>query len=139
MKANEAVSGKIGWLLKSLLAAYALTGILLLGLAMILYKLNVEENVVSAGIIGIYVTSTFFGGLIIGKMAKVRRFFWGLTPGSQLFPVTFNHYTGCVSDARWSGGRLYQYIVPVCRRRNVWRYDILRKRLRNSCQNGIMT
>lgn len=47
MKANGAVSGKIGWLLKSLLAAYALTGILLLGLAMILYKLNVEENVVS--------------------------------------------------------------------------------------------
>ena len=26
MKANGAVSGKIGWLLKSLLAAYALTG-----------------------------------------------------------------------------------------------------------------
>ena len=81
MKANGAVSGKIGWLLKSLLAAYALTGILLLGLAMILYKLNVEESVVSAGIIGIYVTSTFFGGLIIGKMAKVRRFFWGLLLG----------------------------------------------------------
>mgnify|MGYP000367483620 CR=1 FL=1 len=64
MKANEAVSGKIGWLLKSLLAAYALTGILLLGLAMILYKLNVEENVVSAGIIGIYGDILhFFGGL----------------------------------------------------------------------------
>ena len=85
MKANGAVSGKIGWLLKSLLAAYALTGILLLGLAMILYKLNVEENVVSAGIIGIYVTSTFFGGLIIGKMAKVRRFFWGLLLGVSYF------------------------------------------------------
>ena len=85
MKANGAVSGKIGWLLKSLLAAYALTGILLLGLAMILYKLNVEESVVSAGIIGIYVTSTFFGGLIIGKMAKVRRFFWGLLLGVSYF------------------------------------------------------
>ena len=85
MKANGAVSGKIGWLLKSLLAAYALTGVLLLVLAMILYKLNVGENVVSAGIIGIYVTSTFFGGLIIGKLAKVRRFFWGLILGVSYF------------------------------------------------------
>ena len=40
---------------------------------------------VSAGIIGIYVTSTFFGGLIIGKMAKVRRFFWGLLLGVSYF------------------------------------------------------
>ena len=71
MKANGAVSGKIGWLLKSLLAAYALTGILLLGLAMILYKLNVEENVVSAGIIGIY-----------WKDGEGEEIFLGIDPGS---------------------------------------------------------
>lgn len=114
MKANGAVSGKIGWLLKSLLAAYALTGILLLGLAMILYKLNVEESVVSAGIIGIYVTSTFFGGLIIGKMAKVRRFFWGLLLGVSYFLLLLIITLGCIGHSmeRWQALPVHFSCVP---------------------------
>lgn len=85
MKDHGMISGKAGWILKSLLVSYALTGVMLLALALILYKLNVEERVVSAGIIGIYVTSTFLGGLIIGKMAKVRRFLWGMISGICYF------------------------------------------------------
>lgn len=73
------------WLLKSLLCAYIISGILLLLLAFLLYKLNLDEGKVSAGIIMIYVISTFAGGFIIGKMAGVRKFLWGLTCGILYF------------------------------------------------------
>lgn len=73
------------WLLKSLLCAYIISGILLLLLAFLLYKLNLDEGKVSAGIIMIYVISTFAGGFIIGKLAGVRKFLWGLTCGILYF------------------------------------------------------
>lgn len=74
-------------MLKSLLISYVLTGILLLVLAMLLYKLDMDEKAVSAGIIAIYITSTLVGGLAIGKMAKSRRFFWGLLLGVLYFAL----------------------------------------------------
>lgn len=73
------------WLLKSLLCAYIISGILLLLLAFLLYKLNLDEGKVAAGIIMIYVVSTFAGGFIIGKLAGVRKFLWGLTCGILYF------------------------------------------------------
>lgn len=73
------------WLLKSLLCAYIISGILLLILAFLLYKLNLDEGKVAAGIIMIYVISTFAGGFIIGKLAGVRKFLWGLTSGILYF------------------------------------------------------
>lgn len=84
----ERRSGKTagaGWLLKSLLAAYALTGALLLVLAFLLYKLDMDERFVSAGIVAIYITATLIGGIAIGKMAGNRRFFWGLLLGVSYF------------------------------------------------------
>lgn len=76
---------KLVRLLKSLLCAYVLTGILLLLLAGLLYKLNLNEEKVTAGIIVIYVLSTFAGGFIIGKMSGERKFIWGLTVGVLYF------------------------------------------------------
>ena len=49
-------------MLKSLLASYIITGILLVALAMLLYRLELNERTVSASIVGIYVLSTFVGG-----------------------------------------------------------------------------
>ena len=46
-------------LLKSLLCAYVITGILLLVLTLLLYKMGLSEENVNAGIILIYVISTF--------------------------------------------------------------------------------
>lgn len=75
------------WMLKSLLCAYIITGILLLILTLLLYKLNLDEGKVSAGIILIYVVSTFAGGFVIGKMAGTRKFVWGLTCGILYFAL----------------------------------------------------
>ena len=59
---------KIMWMLKSLLASYIVTGLLLLGLTFLVYKFELDEQVVVAGIVAIYVVSTFMGGYIIGKL-----------------------------------------------------------------------
>lgn len=73
------------WVLKSLLASYIVTAVLLLLLAMALYKLELNEKSVSAAIVAIYVIATLIGGIVIGKMARVRRFLWGLGLGIGYF------------------------------------------------------
>ncbi|MDO4311489.1 MAG: TIGR04086 family membrane protein [Eubacteriales bacterium] len=87
MERNRKETGIAGWILKSLLIAYVLTGALLLVLAMLLYKMDMDEKTVSAGIIAIYITATLIGGLAIGKMAKARRFLWGLILGILYFAL----------------------------------------------------
>ena len=86
-KANKGqnVEQVVVWMLKSLLCAYIISGILLLLLAFLLYKLNLDEGKVAAGIIMIYVVSTFAGGFIVGKLSGVRKFLWGLTCGILYF------------------------------------------------------
>ena len=85
-KVSHAGAGnQISKILRSLLCAFVLTGILLLVLAGLLYKLSLEEGKVTAGIILIYVLSTFVGGFIAGKLLKERKFLWGLTVGILYF------------------------------------------------------
>lgn len=71
--------------IKALLCAYIVTGILLLVLTLLLYKAGLSEENVNAGIILTYVISTFSGGFVIGKLARVRKFLWGLLLGVVYF------------------------------------------------------
>lgn len=71
--------------LKSLLAAYVVTGILLLLLTILLYKFELGEQKVTAGIVITYVISSFVGGFLLGKWMKERKFIWGLTLGILYF------------------------------------------------------
>ena len=64
---------KVIWWIKSLLASYIVTGILLLVLTFFMYKFELNEKIVSAAIVGIYVVSTLIGGMIIGKLTKSKR------------------------------------------------------------------
>ncbi len=86
------------WILKSLLAAYFVTGILLVLLTFLLYQFQLDEQKVTAGIVVIYVVSTFVGGLILGKLTKVKKFAWGLTLGAAYFAmlilISFGMYRG---------------------------------------------
>ena len=72
-------------MIKSLLCAYIVTGIMLLVLTVLLYKVGLSEENVNAGIILIYVISTFAGGFVIGKMTGTRKFLWGLLTGILYF------------------------------------------------------
>ncbi|MFR5700435.1 MAG: TIGR04086 family membrane protein [Eubacterium ramulus] len=46
-------------------------------LAFLLYKMELTENIVTIGIMVIYVVSGLLGGIIIGKRMKTRRFCGG--------------------------------------------------------------
>ena len=76
---------KVIWWIKSLLASYIVTGILLLGLTFFMYKFELNEKIVSAAIVGIYVVSTLIGGMIIGKLTKSKRYLWGMVLGIIYF------------------------------------------------------
>ena len=76
---------KIIWLLKALLFFFFLTGISLLLLSVLLYKFEWNEHLVSAAIVAVYVLSTVVGGIVIGKLVRTRRFFWGLLLGNLYF------------------------------------------------------
>lgn len=78
-------TGKIIWIVKSLFAAYLTTIVMLLLLAFGLYQLDLSEQAVQGGITAIYVLSAFIGGRVAGKLAKTRRFFWGLIVGVCYF------------------------------------------------------
>ena len=95
---------KLIWILKSLLAAYLVTGILLVLLTFLLYQFELDEQKVTAGIVVIYVVSTFVGGLILGKLTKVKRFAWGLTLGVVYFVllllISLGIYRGMNSPAK---------------------------------------
>lgn len=76
---------KVIWWIKSLLASYIVTGILLLVLTFFMYKFELNEKIVSVAIVGIYVVSTLIGGMIIGKLTKSKRYLWGMVLGIIYF------------------------------------------------------
>lgn len=78
---------KVIWWIKSLLASYIVTGILLLILTFFMYKFELNEKIVSAAIVGIYVVSTLIGGIIIGKLTREKRYLWGMILGILYFAL----------------------------------------------------
>lgn len=74
-------------LAKCLLAAYLLTGGALLLLALLLYRLQLSEQVVNIGIIAVYVLAAFLAGFLSGKCVRDRRFLWGLAAGTLYFAI----------------------------------------------------
>jgi len=77
------------WVLKSLLASYIVTGLMLLILTFLVYQFQWDEQIVVAGIVMIYVISTFVGGFILGKLIKTRKFVWGIVIGGVYFLLLF--------------------------------------------------
>ena len=90
------VGRKVMWVLKSLLASYIVTGILLLVLTFLVYKFELDEQVVVGVIVAIYVASTFLGGFIIGKLTERKKYLWGMAIGSiyvlLLFLISYGVY-----------------------------------------------
>lgn len=76
-------------ILRSLLFSYIATGILLLALSFLLYKLHLRSGQVSAAVHIIYAITCFFGGYLAGKSVNHRRFFWGLVVGLCYFLILF--------------------------------------------------
>ncbi len=69
-------------IMKSLMAAYALTGILLLVIALLVFKMNLKQGAVEIAILIIYIAASLAGGFLAGKMGKSRKFIWGMGVGA---------------------------------------------------------
>lgn len=95
---------KIIWLLKALLFSYVVTGISLLLLSVLLYKFEWNEHLVSAAIVAVYVLSTVVGGIVIGKLVRTRRFFWGLLLGNLYFILllVITNHTVSFAFRKWA-------------------------------------
>ena len=72
-------------LLEALLCAWLVTGVLLLILAVLLWKMNLREGQISVGITVTYLLSCFAGGWFIGRKTGKRRFLSGLLQGICYF------------------------------------------------------
>ena len=88
-KENET---RIGWFIKSLLAAYVVSCMMLFLLSFLLYKFDLSEQTVQIGIILTYILSAFVGGFVMGKKVKTRRFLWGMAAGILYFA-----FLACIS------------------------------------------
>lgn len=71
--------------LKSLLFAYAVTGLFLLLLAFLLFRFDLGEAPVAAGIIIVYVISCLLGGFMAGKIMRKDKYLWGIAVGLCYF------------------------------------------------------
>ncbi len=74
-------------LISTLLIMYVITGLALLALTLLLFKMQLSENVVTIGIMAIYIVSCLLGGIIAGKRLRVRKFLWGVITGAVYFAV----------------------------------------------------
>jgi len=76
-------------LLLSLLVSYLFSAVLLLALSFALYRLKLKEPQINLAVFLIYGIACLIGGLLAGKRAGSRRFFWGLLAGALYFAVLF--------------------------------------------------
>ncbi|MFQ7582212.1 MAG: TIGR04086 family membrane protein [Pilosibacter sp.] len=117
------VGKKAIWFVKSLLCGYIVTGFLLLILALMLYKLGLSEQNVNAGIVLIYVISTFSMVLYLGR--RERKFLWGLFAGITYF-VLLADYFGSIPGVSRECDKYCCDIFAVRRRGNARRNDCLK-------------
>jgi len=67
--------------------AYLVTGIFLVILALLVYKLELAEQTVSVCMIAAYAGTTFLAGFLSGKKVKKMKFLWGLLIGIAYFAI----------------------------------------------------
>lgn len=70
-----------------LLISFIMTAVVLLIIALFLYKIGISEKLVSGGIIITYVAATFLGGYLSGKKMKTKRYLWGLAMGFAYYVI----------------------------------------------------
>ena len=89
IKPRDAKNNPLTAVFSAVFVMFIVSGLLLLLLALLLYKLEPEESVIRIGIVVIYVVSGFAGGLLTGKMMREQKFLWGLAAGMIYFVMLF--------------------------------------------------
>ena len=89
IKPRDAKSNPARAIFTAVFAMFIISGLLLLILALLLYKLELSESVIRVGIVVIYVVSGLFGGFLMGKIMREQKYLWGLAAGVIYFVVLF--------------------------------------------------
>lgn len=76
---------KILSFLRVIVAAFIITGILLLLLAFVLFKWELNETLMTAGTLVIYILSCFSAGFLIGKSGREHGLLWGMLAGTSYY------------------------------------------------------
>ena len=85
IKPRDAKSNPTTAILAAVFVMFLISGLLLLLLALLLYKMEPGESVIKIGIVAVYVISGLCGGFLMGKRMREQKFLWGLAAGSHLF------------------------------------------------------
>lgn len=78
---------KLSMVFRALFLAYIVTGILLIVLTALLFKMELKEGQVAMGIMAIYILAGFVAGFVMGKSSKSQKFLWGLLLGGAYFGI----------------------------------------------------
>lgn len=89
IKPRDAKGNPLTAIFASVFAMFIISGLLLLLLSAILYKLEPEESVIKIGIVVVYVVAGFLGGFLMGKIMREQKFLWGLAAGAVYFVILF--------------------------------------------------
>ena len=108
------LSDRLTFILKCLLLSYLLTTGLLLLLALLLYRFELTEKVVSVCIIGIYILVTFLAGFLAGKREGSRKFLWGLLLGGLYFLILIVIYLTVNQGMGEVGGNFFTVLILCC-------------------------
>ena len=82
---NASIGRKMAILIRAQLTAWVVTALLLLLMALLLFKLELNESKVSLGMTAVYVLSCFFGG----QAEKRKNSSGGFSPGQFIFSYCF--------------------------------------------------
>lgn len=99
MLLGRAVIMKVKNLLKSLLVAYGLTGVFLLILSFLVFRLDLGAAPVAAGIVAVYVVSCLAGGFMAGRLMRRDKYLWGLFVGLAYFLLLV--FASFMAQRRW--------------------------------------
>lgn len=72
---------------KVLLFEFIASVVLLLLVALIMYKAGLSQSTARILVLAVYVISTFLGGMVMGKAQKSKRLVWGFVAGALYFVV----------------------------------------------------
>lgn len=100
---DKTVKRNILQVVKATIAVAIVTVILLLIIAFMLFKFNLSDSFIMAGIYITYVVSCFVGGYIIGKVRGEKKYIWGMIVGAVFF-VTLSIISLIVTGELYGSG-----------------------------------
>lgn len=77
----------MGKWIKTMIAAYFVSGLMLAIIAFLMYKFQIGTKAVYGAVMMTYIVSNLVGGLIMGKIMKEKKFMWGMMTGIVYFLI----------------------------------------------------